>query len=125
MTQLLLYAFTLREGVTREHYERWAIETDLPSLRGIPTVSSYRIFRSGSSEDNPGDGSTGQTRYFELVEAKSLAEFEAALASPPINEVAATFMSLATDIEFRILDELTTLDDLQSRDPTPTEKEAE
>jgi len=35
--------FNLLEGVDFSEYERWALDRDVPTVRGLPSVESFRV----------------------------------------------------------------------------------
>ena len=42
----LILTYTLKPGVTREHFEAWVRGADYPAMRGLRRVSSFTTYRA-------------------------------------------------------------------------------
>lgn len=53
----LIALFNLKPGVVVADHEAWARSTDLPTVNALPSVSSFRVFKTtsklGSEEAGP------------------------------------------------------------------------
>lgn len=45
MSTRIFFLSRLRDGASRDEYERWVREVDLPVIRAIPTVLGYEVVR--------------------------------------------------------------------------------
>jgi hypothetical protein len=92
MSTRLVLAYALRDGVTREDYERWVLEEDAPFVRARPTVERYEVYRvDGALEGEPA------MDYLEIVEVTDLAADQALLAQPPGDQLDAAWRSMTRD----------------------------
>lgn len=92
MTTRLVLAYSLRDGVDREAYERWVREEDAPYVRGRPTVERFEVYRV----DEVLEGGAAPD-YVEVVELTDLAADQALLAQPPGAELDAAWRSMTRD----------------------------
>jgi hypothetical protein len=93
----LLYLFDLRDGIDPADYEDWATTVDLPRLRALPSVRSYRILRvdAPSGQEAAATAPAGRPRYVEVLDVASAEQFTRDLAQPGPAEVAAAFRRYA------------------------------
>ncbi len=91
MTRLLVL-FNLKPGVTRETYEQWARDVDLPTVRGLVSVERFDAYRVcgalGSSEPPP-------YQYAEVIDVRDMSRFGSEIATAQMRAVAARFSELA------------------------------
>ena len=97
----VLYLFELRPGTDHSEYEAWAASVDLPTLRSLPSVRSYRILRTRRS-----DTQAAVAAYIEILDVTSADDFDRDMAAPALGEVAATFMRFASAPALLLGDEL-------------------
>jgi hypothetical protein len=94
--------FNLKPGVDREAYEKWAKTVDLPTANALPSVDSFRVFRSTGlfgSDASPPFG------YIEVLEVNDMDTFLTDIATPAMTEVAAAFGGMV-DVQFVLSEEV-------------------
>ena len=91
MTRLLVL-FNLKPGVTRETYERWAREVDLPTVRGLASVQRFDAYRVCGSL---GSGAPPPYEYAEVIDVGDMSRFGSDIGSARMRAVAARFSELA------------------------------
>lgn len=91
MTRILVL-FNLKPGVTREMYERWARETDLPTVRGLSSVERFDAYRICGVL---GSDTTSPYQYAEVIDVSDMNRFGAEVASAGMRVIAARFGELA------------------------------
>ena len=97
----LIVLFNLREGVTPECYERWAAETDLPTVRRLSHCRAFNLYR--------GLGLLGTDRpapyqYVEVIEVDDLPSFREETATATMRRVAAEFRTFADQPQFMVME---------------------
>lgn len=94
--------FNLKAGVEPEAYENWAKTVDLPTVNKLPSIDSFRVFRSTGlfgSDASPPFG------YIEVLEVNDMDAFLADIAQPAMGEVAAAFGGMV-EVQFILTEEL-------------------
>ncbi len=94
---LVMVVFNLRDGVSAEDYENWARTTDLPTVRGLGSVTRFEVMKSTGLL--MGDG-TPPYQYFELLDIADMDAFFADVGSPTMQKVAGEFQDLADNPVF-------------------------
>jgi hypothetical protein len=98
----LFVLFNLKPGVALSTYETWAKSRDLPTVNALPSVSSFRVFkttgRMGSDEAAP-------YSHIEIIDIDDIDKFGKDVASETMQTIAAEFMSMA-DVIFLSTEEL-------------------
>lgn len=74
----VVYALYRQEGMSREEFARYWVETHAPIAAKLPHVRSYRIAPVTSATNVLGEEADG----FAILEFDSEADFQAAAASP-------------------------------------------
>lgn len=94
--------FNLKPGVSPEAYEKWAKTVDMPIVNKLPSIDSFRVFRSTAllgSDDTPPFG------YIEVLKINDMDVFFADVAKPAMQEVAEAFGGMV-DVQFVMTEEL-------------------
>ncbi|GIL40436.1 hypothetical protein [Roseiterribacter gracilis] len=95
--------FNLKQGVEKSAYEAWAQATDLPIVRGLPSIGGFDVYRSlslfGSEKAPP-------YQYVELIQVDDMTKFGEDVASATMQRVAGEFRSYADDPLFILCDKL-------------------
>ena len=89
----LIVLFNLRPGVTEADYEAFATTLDVPTVKGLKSVSDFRVFRVSGvmGTDDP-----APFRYVEVIDFSSMDELGAEIGgSPAMAEITAKFGVLA------------------------------
>ncbi|WP_298199422.1 REDY-like protein HapK [Novosphingobium sp.] len=84
----LIATFNLKPGVTAEAYESWARAVDMPTVRALPSITGFRVFRCTGLFGSEGSPPFG---YVELIEVADMDRFLADIAQPAMQEIAAAF----------------------------------
>lgn len=99
--QTLIVLFRLKPGASVADYEAWARSTDLPVVRGLPSVASFTLFRMqglfGSGERAPYD-------YVEIIEIRDLDGFGPDVSTATMKKVASEFRQFADNPTFMLSD---------------------
>lgn len=98
----LIATFTLKPGVSVEAYETWARTVDLPTVRALPSIAGFRVFRCTGLFGAEGSPPFG---YVELIEVSDMDRFLADIAQPAMQEVAAAFGGMV-EVTFLTAEEL-------------------
>ncbi|MGC6329200.1 REDY-like protein HapK [Rhizorhabdus sp. FW153] len=80
--------FNLKSGVSDEEYLAWARSTDIPTVNALPSIASFRVFRTTGvlgSDAKPPFG------YIEVLDVADMVQFEKDISTAAMAEVAAAF----------------------------------
>lgn len=91
----------LKPGVTAATYEAWARESDLPSVRALPSIGNFDIFRTAGLLG----GGQAPCDYVEMIDIADPVGFADDVASVQMVAVAAEFARLA-DATFIVVEPL-------------------
>jgi hypothetical protein len=95
--------FNLKQGVDAGAYEAWARATDLPIVRGLPSIGGFDLYRAtgllGGDRPLP-------YQYVELIQVDDMAQFGSDVASETMQRVAGEFRAYADDPIFLLCDKL-------------------
>lgn len=84
----IVVLFNLREGVDPADYERWARETDIPGVRGLPSCADYQVYRTtglfGSDAPPP-------YAYIETIDIHGVDAFVADVSTDAVQKLAGEF----------------------------------
>lgn len=99
----LIVLFNLKPGVSEADYEAFARDLDVPTVKGLRSVSDFRVFRMsgvmGTDEASP-------YRYVEVIDVSSMDDLGVDIgASSAMAEITAKFGELA-DAVFMLGDAL-------------------
>lgn len=101
---MLIFAlFNLKPGVSVEDYEAWARTADLPTVNALPSISSFRVFRTTGllgSDAKPPFG------YIEILDVEDMEQFGKDVATEAMGEVAAAFNEMV-EVTFITTGEIT------------------
>lgn len=100
---MLIFAlFNLKPGVSVADYEAWARTSDLPTVNALPSIESFRVFRTTGvlgSESPPPFG------YIEVLDVKDIDQFFADVSTAAMQEVAAAFQGMV-EVTFLTTEEI-------------------
>jgi len=99
----LVVLFNLRSGASRNEYETWARETDLPIVRSLSSVREFQAYRTSGLF---GSVAAAPYEYVEVLRLESLDALAADLASPTMQRVAAEFQQFADSPAFIVAEPL-------------------
>jgi hypothetical protein len=99
----IVVLFNLKQGVDAGAYEAWARATDLPIVRGLPSIGGFELYRAtgllGSDKELP-------YQYIELIQVDDMTQFGGDIASETMQRVAGEFRTYADDPVFLLCDRL-------------------
>lgn len=98
----LIATFTLKPGVSAQAYENWARTVDMPTVRALPSIAGFRVFRCTGRFGSEGSPPFG---YVELIEVSDMDRFLADIAEPAMQEVAAAFGEMV-EVSFLTAEEI-------------------
>lgn len=88
----VIVLFNLKPGASREDFERWAREQDIPTVSGLASMQSFEVLRSRGlliGEGKP------PYEYIEVMRVPDMEAFGRDLASPEVQAGAARFQEFA------------------------------
>ena len=88
----VIVLFNLKPGTSREEYERWAREQDLPTVSGLASMDAFEVLRSRGMLI--GDGKPPY-EYVEIMRVPDMEAFGRDLAGPKVQAGAARFQEFA------------------------------
>ncbi len=89
----LIVLFNLKPGVTEADYEAFARNLDIPTVKGLRSVSEFRVFRL---DGVMGTDNAAPYRYVEVIDFESMnALGEDMAATPAMAQIQAKFGELA------------------------------
>lgn len=95
--------FNLKPGVSEADYLDWARSVDLPTVNALPSIASFRVFRTTGvmgSDAKPPFG------YIEVLDIADMAQFEKDVSTAAMGEVAAAFGGMV-EVTFVTTEEVT------------------
>ena len=99
----VLVLFNLKPDVDAALYEKWAREKDLPTVRGLKSVSGFDVLKSqallGSDAKPP-------YQYAELIEVADMTAFGADISTPLVQAGAKEFQAFADNPVFILCEKL-------------------
>jgi len=101
---MLIFAlFNLKAGVSVVDYEAWARESDLPTVNALPSIESFRVFRTTGMLGSDAPPPFG---YIEVLDVKDMDKFGTDVATAAMQEVAAAFQGMV-EVTFLTTEEIT------------------
>lgn len=88
----VIVLFNLKPGASRDDYERWARERDLPTVNALGSVDQFEVLRSSGlliGEGKP------PYEYIEIMRVPDMAAFAKDLSAPAVQAGAAEFQQFA------------------------------
>lgn len=93
----LIVLFNLKPGVSIAEYERWAKETDVPTVKGLKSIEDFRVYRAtgilGSDARPP-------YQYVEVIQVNDMTLFGTEIGTAAIQQIAASFQGFADNPTF-------------------------
>jgi len=93
----ILVLFNLKNGVDPAEYEAWAAGTDVPTIRGLPSIDSFRVHALTGllmGEGKP------PFAYAEVIDVADPDQFGADVSTPGVKAIAAQFQKFADNPVF-------------------------
>lgn len=87
----IIVLFNLKPGVTPADYEQWARASDLPTVRALPSIAGFDVYRSTGLLG----GGNPPYAYIEIIDVADMDRFQADVATPQMQAIAAKFGTIA------------------------------
>lgn len=88
----IVVLFNLKNGVSRDDYERWARTTDLPTVNALASVNRFDVLRSAGLLLGEG---TPPYEYIEIIDVGDMDLFGSEVSTAAMQAVAAEFQRFA------------------------------
>lgn len=95
----IVVLFNLKSEVAQEAYEAWALSTDLPIVRALPSVDGFSVHPTTAllgSDDAP------PYQYVEIIDVADMDRFGQDIASETMQRVAGEFQGFADNPIFML-----------------------
>ena len=92
MAATLIVLFNLKQGKSPEAYERWAVTTDIKTVKGLGSVGDFKLYKAQGllmSED------PSPYQYVEMIHVDDMDAFGQDIATDTMKKVAAEFQDFA------------------------------
>jgi len=99
----LIVLFNLASDADRAAYEEWARQTDLPTVRALPSVDGFDVFMVSGLF---GSNAAAPYQYVEIIEINSLEQFGDDVSTETMGKVASEFQSFADNPVFMLTNNL-------------------
>lgn len=103
MPTRLIALFNLKPGVSAAAYESWARQVDIPTVRGLGSVTGFEVLRTTGVLGSP---SAPPYAYVEIIDVADMDRFGQDVASEAMRAIAARFGEMA-DVCFLTTEALT------------------
>ena len=87
----IIVLFNLKPGVTPADYEQWARGSDLPTVRALPSIAGFDVYRSTGLLG----GGDPPYAYIEIIDVADMDRFQTDVATPGMQAIAAEFATIA------------------------------
>lgn len=101
--QTIIVLFNLKPGVSREQYEAWARDSDIPVVSGLASMQKFEVLKASGLL--MGEGSSPY-EYFEILRVADMEAFGKDLEDPQAQAGAAQFQQYADKPLFILVDAL-------------------
>lgn len=99
----ILVLFNLKPGADKSAYEKWARERDMPTVRGLGSVTAFDVLRQEKLLF--GDGNPPY-QYAEIIDVKDMDAFGKDVSSEAVQKGAAEFQAFADNPVFIVCEKL-------------------
>jgi len=100
---MIVVLFNLKDGVKREDYERWALNTDLPLVNKLASVNSFEVLRTTGVL---GTEAPAPFAYVELLSVTGMEQLGVDVGTETMQKVAAEFQNFADNPTFMLTESL-------------------
>jgi len=98
----LVVLYNLKDEASKEAYEKWAQNTDVPTVKGLASVSDFKVYRLGTIM---GTEEPSPYQYCEVIDVKDMALLGEEVATETMKRVAAEFQEFADNPMFIVSDQ--------------------
>ena len=99
----LIVLFSLKDENQRAAYEKWARNTDLPTVTALPSVDAFNVHRVTGLF---GADAVAPYHYVEIIEINSMDQFGADVATDTMAAVAGEFREFADNPIFMLTSDI-------------------
>ena len=99
----IIVLFNLQAGADIDAYEQWARSTDIPGVRAMGSVDSFRVFKTAGLF---GSVAPAPYQYAELIEITAMDQFLTDISTAQAQQVADEFQTFADNPVFMLADEI-------------------
>jgi hypothetical protein len=92
----IIVLFNLKAGTSVAEYEKFARELDIPQVNRLPSVASFEVLKAQGLMG----GGAAPYEYIEVLRVRDLEQLGKDVQSPIMQQVVATFRSLAQNPQF-------------------------
>lgn len=98
----VIVLFNLKPGQSAADYEKWAKDTDVPTVVGLKSVDDFRVYRAkgilGSDARSP-------YQYVEVLAVNDMNGLMADIGSETMQKIAAAFQSMTDNPTFIVTEQ--------------------
>jgi hypothetical protein len=94
--------FNLKDGVSDDEYRQWARQRDIPTVNGLASVNSFRVFEANGLLG----GGESPFSYIEVIDVADMDGLMIDISSEAMQAIAAEFAELADSPTFILTEEL-------------------
>lgn len=94
--------FNLKPGVSLEDYVAWARTVDLPTVNGLGSIDSFRLFKATGVL---GSDAAPPYSFIEVLDINDMDQFGADVSTAAMQEIAAAFQGMV-DVTFLTTEEI-------------------
>ena len=98
----IIVLFNLKPGADTQAYESWALTTDAPGVRALPSVGDFQVYRTAGLLG----GGTAPYGYAEIIDIDDLDRFGTDASTEAMRKVAAEFQAFADNPVFMLTEAL-------------------
>ncbi len=98
----LVVLFNLKEGQSPEEYEQWARNVDVPTVSGLESVNSFRVYRAQSVL---GSEAAPPYKYVEVIQVTGMEQLGQEISTEEMQKIAQTFQSMADNPTFIVCEQ--------------------
>ncbi len=99
----IVVLFNLQAGASAADYERWVNDSDIPGVRGLPSVTDYRVHKTTGLL---GSDAPAPFQYVEVIDIGDMAQFGVDAAGPVVQKLSGELASFADNPCFILTEDL-------------------
>jgi len=88
----IIVLFNLRKDVAAEAYETWAKANDMPTVRGLPSVTGFEV---AAATGLLGSDAPPPYQYIEVIDVADMDQFGEDIGTEAMQRIAAEFQTFA------------------------------
>ena len=97
MTTTVIVLFNLKSDANQQAYEDWAKNTDLPTVKGLPSIDDFAVFKTSGLLGSDG---APPYQYVEVIQVSDMETFGSDVSTEVMQKVASEFQSFADNPVF-------------------------